>query len=177
MAKIEKNGPRGPAKEDCFFMDTPTLGARLKQARVKAGLTQKDAADALGVTYQAVSNYERDKCKVASGILKQLCVLYHVSTTELLQSADWTPEQEAVYRNAETEAEKLSLFDLWGVPEDRQEEYAGLRRLMGLDNAPLTPEDGLYGARRAFVDDQQLVMVVAHLLFAKWLRSIDNNIL
>ena len=124
-------------------MESSTLGARLREARQKAGLTQKDAADALGVTYQAISNYERDKCRVLAGVLKQLCVLYHVSATELLQNISWTPEQEQVYRNAGTEAEKLSLFDLWGVPEDRQAEYAGLRRIMGLDNSPLTPEDGL----------------------------------
>lgn len=124
-------------------MESSTLGARLKEARLRAGLTQKDAADALGVTYQAVSNYERDKCRVLAGVLKQLCVLYHVSATELLQNIAWTPEQEKVYQNADTETEKLSLFDLWGVPEDRQEEYAGLRRRMGLDNLPPAPEDGL----------------------------------
>ena len=129
-------------------MDTPTLGQKLKAARVRAGLTQKDAADALGITYQAISNYERDKCRVQSGIMKQLCILYHVSANELLQEITWTTEQEAVYASAATETEKLSLFDLWGVPEARQEEYASLRRLLRLDEEPPTPEDGLHQDER-----------------------------
>ena len=55
-------------------MESSTLGARLREARQKAGLTQKDAADALGVTYQAISNYERDKCRVLAGVLKPCLV-------------------------------------------------------------------------------------------------------
>lgn len=124
-------------------MEQPTLGGRLRQARQQAGLTQKEAADALGVTYQAISNYERDKCRVQAGVLKQLCVLYHISATELLQGNRWDAGKEAIFRNAATDGEKLSLFDLWGVPEDRQEEYAGLRRRLGLDTDPPAPEDGL----------------------------------
>ena len=124
-------------------MESRTLGAKLKEARRQAGLTQKDAADALGVTYQAISNYERDKCRVQAGILKQLCVLYHISATELLGGSSWNEGQSSVYDGAATDAEKLSLFDLWGVPEDRREEYEGLRRRMGLDTAAPRPEDGL----------------------------------
>ncbi len=123
-------------------MDTPTLGARLKQARLRAGLTQKDAADALGVTYQAISNYERDKCRVQAGILKQLCVLYHTTATELLQSSAWDEGKSVLFDSAATDAERMSLFDLWGVPEDRQGEYEQLRLRMGLprEERPAEPE-------------------------------------
>ena len=126
-------------------MDTPTLGARLKQARLKAGLTQKDAADALGVTYQAISNYERDKCRVQAGILKQLCVLYHTSATALLQSSAWDEGKSGLFDSAATDTERMSLFDLWGVPEDRQEEYELLRRRMGLSPEEQPPEAALTG--------------------------------
>ena len=126
-------------------METPTLGARLKQARLKAGLTQKDAADALGVTYQAISNYERDKCRVQAGVLKQLCVLYHISATELLQGSSWDAGKAGLFDNAATDAERMSLYDLWGVPEDRQEEYAELRRRMGLAPSERPPEADLTG--------------------------------
>ena len=125
------------------MMDAHTRGARLKLARVRAGLTQRNAADALGCTYQAISNYERDKCRIDAGILKQLCVLYHISATELLRAAAWDPGKDALFDSAATDAEKMSLFDLWGVPEDRQEEYEGLRRRLGLDVDPPSPEDGL----------------------------------
>ena len=124
-------------------METPTLGARLKQARLKAGLTQKDAADALGVTYQAISNYERDKCRVQAGILKQLCVLYHISATDLLQSSAWDEGKAGLFDSAATDSERMSLYDLWGVPEDRREEYEQLRRRMGLSPEERPPEAGL----------------------------------
>ena len=124
-------------------MDTSTLGARLKQARQRAGLTQKDAADALGVTYQAISNYERDKCRVQAGVLKQLCVLYHTSATELLQSSVWDEGKIALFDNAATDSERMSLFDLWGVPADRQEEYEELQRRLGLAPEDRPPESGL----------------------------------
>lgn len=124
-------------------METPTLGARLKQARLNAGLTQKDAADALGVTYQAISNYERDKCRVQAGVLKQLCVLYHISATELLQSSTWDEGKAGLFDNAATDSERMSLFDLWGVPENRREEYEALRRRMGLAPSDRPPEAGL----------------------------------
>ncbi len=124
-------------------METATLGAKLKLARQQAGLTQKEAADALGVTYQAISNYERDKCRIQSGVLKQLCVLYHISATQLLGGSSWDEGKEGLFDSAETDAERLSLFDLWGVPEDRQEEFEHLRKRMGLDPAAETPGAGL----------------------------------
>ena len=37
----------------------------------------------------------------------------------------------------------MSLYDLWGVPEDRREEYEALRRRMGLAPADRPPESGL----------------------------------
>ena len=126
-------------------METPTLGERLKQARLKAGLTQKDAADALGVTYQAISNYERDKCRVQAGVLKQLCVLYHISATELLQGSAWDEGKAGLFDSAVTDTERMSLYDLWGVPKDRQEEYEELRRRMGLAPADRPPDTELTG--------------------------------
>ena len=124
-------------------METPTLGSRLKQARLKAGLTQKDAADALGVTYQAISNYERDKCRVQAGVLKQLCVLYHISATDLLQDSAWDEGKTGLFDSAATDTERMSLFDLWGVPEDRREEYEQLRLRMGLPREERSPEPEL----------------------------------
>lgn len=123
--------------------EAPTLGERLKLARQQAGLTQKDAAVALGVTYQAISNYERGKCRVEAGILKQLCVLYHISATDLLQGSAWDEGKSGVFDSAETDAERLSLFDLWGVPEDRREEYIRLRQRVGLDPSAEEPGAGL----------------------------------
>ena len=107
-------------------MTNQSLGNRLRAARQKAGLTQSEVAARLGVTYQAVSNYERGKCRVESGILRQLCILYHVSPVTLLETAEWDEGQRRLFEAAETAAEKLSLFELFGVPAELEEAYASL---------------------------------------------------
>ena len=48
------------------------LGVRIKQARVYRGKTQKELADELGVTKQAISKYENDKSKVGRDVIAKL---------------------------------------------------------------------------------------------------------
>ena len=48
-----------------------------------------------------------------------------------------------LFDSAVTDTERMSLYDLWGVPKDRQEEYEELRRRMGLAPADRTPEPEL----------------------------------
>lgn len=65
-------------------MGKEDIALRLKLARQAAKKTQKEVADALGMTYQAISNYERGKTKVESDILIKLSRIYGVSVPELL---------------------------------------------------------------------------------------------
>lgn len=60
------------------------IAAKLKQARVNSKMTQKQVADILGMTYQAISNYERGRTKVESDILIKLCQIYDVSIHNIL---------------------------------------------------------------------------------------------
>lgn len=116
------------------------FGKRLRSARQAAGLTQSDVAKHLGVTYQAISNYERGKCRVESGTLRQLCILYHISPVALLDTPEWDEGQRRLYESAETAAEKLSLFELLGVPAELEEEYT---RLSEQQKAAVPQDDGL----------------------------------
>lgn len=129
-------------------MTNLSLGNRLRAARQAAGLTQREVAARLGVTYQAVSNYERGKCRVESGILRQLCILYHVSPVELLETPEWDEGQRRLYEAAETEAEKLSLFELLGVPAELETEYA---RLSEQQKAAVPKDDGLSAEESALI--------------------------
>nr|DAT97885.1 MAG TPA: Helix-turn-helix XRE-family like protein [Caudoviricetes sp.] len=47
----------------------------LKAARVNAGLTQKEAAKKIGISYQTLSEYEKDESKVKLAMIKK-CVLF-----------------------------------------------------------------------------------------------------
>ncbi len=59
------------------------IGPKIKEYRNKAGLTQKDLADKLFVTYQAVSRWENDDAEPSFDTLKELCRILNCSTDEL----------------------------------------------------------------------------------------------
>ena len=48
----------------------------LKAARVNAGLTQKEAAEKIGISYQTLSEYEKDESKVNLAMIKKMCSVY-----------------------------------------------------------------------------------------------------
>lgn len=69
-------------------MESNVLGTRLRTARDRAGLTQVQAAQQLGVGDTALSNYERGERDPDTGMLAQMAALYTVSTDYLLGRTD-----------------------------------------------------------------------------------------
>lgn len=65
-------------------MGKEEIASKLKKARVDSGKTQKEVANIIGMTYQAISNYERGKTKVESDILIKLCKIYGISINSVL---------------------------------------------------------------------------------------------
>ncbi len=61
------------------------IGAKIKEYRTKAGLTQKDLADKLYVTYQAVSRWENDEAEPSIDTIKEMCNIFSCSTDELFE--------------------------------------------------------------------------------------------
>lgn len=59
--------------------DLPGIGARLRQAREAAGLTQEQVARLLGLPRPAISEMESETRRVSVGELKQLAHVYKVS--------------------------------------------------------------------------------------------------
>ncbi|MDE6242229.1 MAG: helix-turn-helix domain-containing protein [Anaeroplasmataceae bacterium] len=68
------------------------IGNNIKEQRTKLGLTQKDVADKLNVTAQAVSRWENEDVEPSIDTLKQLSSLFNVSLDEFLNN-DYTPEK------------------------------------------------------------------------------------
>lgn len=65
------------------------LGAILKEARKAHGFTQAEVAKKLGVTFQAISNYERGTNYIDDEILAQLCELYDIPFQRTIDSIDY----------------------------------------------------------------------------------------
>jgi len=54
------------------------IGRNIRALRLLHGLTQRDVADALTVTYQQIQKYENGKTRIAAAQLAQLQKLYNV---------------------------------------------------------------------------------------------------
>lgn len=50
----------------------------IKAARVNAGLTQKEAAERLGIAYQTLSSYEKNNKSIRLEVLEKMCSLYGI---------------------------------------------------------------------------------------------------
>ena len=64
------------------------VGARLKESRKAANLTQKQAAEALGILQPAYARYESGAIQLDYAKLVALCRLYGVSADYLLGLED-----------------------------------------------------------------------------------------
>lgn len=69
------------------MFDTTKVAKRIKEARVAQNLTQMQLADAMGVSYQAVSNWERGNSMPDISKLEELCRGLELSVGELKELA------------------------------------------------------------------------------------------
>lgn len=65
----------------CCFMD---LGERFKKYRKKAGLTQKEASQVIGINSYQLGNYETNRSEPSITILKKMSNVYGVSIDTLV---------------------------------------------------------------------------------------------
>lgn len=119
-------------------MSANEIGRRLKKARLDAGLTQKDVATSLGITYQAISNYERGINRVDTDTLSRLCGLYGIEIGDLLRTPAWDDNMFEAYRNARNDKDREYFIKLWGCPAELIETENNRHEP---DLSPLTPED------------------------------------
>lgn len=84
------------------------LGKRLKQARVKRGLTQTQAGDAVGISYGTLSGYERDYRNPDHETLLKLSELYQVSVSWLLGAEEFNSTNTE--KRTQSEEELLTVF-------------------------------------------------------------------
>ena len=60
------------------------FGERLKELRIRSGLTQKQLGEQMDLSKSVISYYERNERMPSPDILIQLCQIFHVTSDYLL---------------------------------------------------------------------------------------------
>lgn len=113
------------------MFDTMSIAKRIKQARIDKNMTQLQLADAMGVSYQAVSNWERGNSMPDISKLADLCNALDLTVNELLG----VEEPAAAAITKAMEKEELTVEELKEVapmlpPEEVKERMEESRRKM-----------------------------------------------
>ena len=66
------------------MFETVKVGRRIAQFRKKKNMTQFELADALGISFQAVSNWERGNSMPDISRLSELAEIFDVSVDDIL---------------------------------------------------------------------------------------------
>ena len=70
-----------------------TIASNIKRARIAANMTQAEAAAKLGITAQAISNFERGINKIENSLLLRMCEIYNTSMGRILGEEDEETEK------------------------------------------------------------------------------------
>ncbi len=65
-----------------------TFGERLRKLRQDKGLSQPQLAAEIGITKQAISNYEKDLFSPSLSVLKEIALTLHCSADYLIGVSD-----------------------------------------------------------------------------------------
>ena len=108
------------------------LGNSLFHARKKAGLTQEEVAERLGVSRQTIGKWEADETLPDIRQSKRLATLYGVTLDELIEfDLDVSQVEEAIERSSEELEEKIDWTGTWA------KKYPILAKYQGEVNIPL----------------------------------------
>lgn len=77
-------------------MDQERIGNLIKQIRKDNNLTQKDLADKLGVTFQAVSKWENGKNIPDIAVLKQISDMFNINIDDILNGNKKIQEKKRI---------------------------------------------------------------------------------
>ena len=113
-----------------------TTGEKIYECRKKAGMTQEELADRLGVSRQSVSKWEADAAFPETEKILALCKLFGISSDELLFGTEHAAsEGDPKQASQENEEESDGRGVTWGVIRHEGSyrfEYISKRRALGL---------------------------------------------
>ena len=96
-----------------------TIAGNIRRARIASGMTQAEAADKLGITAQAISNFERGVNGIENSLLIRMCEIYNTSMNNILGEENDQKESSPDELQL-TEGEKALIKLLRRVPAAEQ---------------------------------------------------------
>ena len=79
-------------------MDTLKIGHYIQNLRKSAGLTQKELAEKLNLSFQAVSKWENGDSLPDTGVLLDLCDILNTTADKLLNGGSMAPQERRLMR-------------------------------------------------------------------------------
>ena len=106
---IDKSGETCDSAEE--RTDVMEIGVKLKEARIKSGLTQENVAEKIQVSRQTISNWENEKSFPDIVNVIKLSDLYNISLDQLLKGDEAMIEHLEKSTNIVKSNEKLIAVD------------------------------------------------------------------
>ncbi len=132
------------------MFDTNQIAKKIKQARIDKNMTQMNLADAMGVSYQAVSNWERGNSMPDISKLAELCAALDISINELLGAEEKSTEVvDKAVKKVELSMEELSVVAPMLLPSQVKEQVNRQKKKQKFDLsriadlAPFLEDDSL----------------------------------
>lgn len=170
------------------MFDVNNISRILKEARIKKNLTQNALADQLGVTYQAVSNWERGASLPDIANLSRLCDLLELDLYKLIGASQSQELAEEILSNPDA-LNKVPIDAIAAIapmltPEQLMEtvrarksdihDLATLVQLAPFISADLTEELGADLSPSDISEVVELSPFVTNKLCAKWIEKLES---
>lgn len=73
------------------------IAQKMKNLRIRAGLTQLQVAEKLGITYEAITNYEQGIDSIEPHLFNAMCSIYDVAPISILSPDEETEMYDALF--------------------------------------------------------------------------------
>jgi len=144
------------------MFETMQIAKRIKELRIKKNMTQMNLADMIGVSYQAVSNWERGNAMPDISKLSELANIFECSIDDLLgESRETKVIKKIMDAEAEGEIPDISIQEMGEI-------------------APLLKPDQTEGILEGLIRDQEHlrlkdVIIIAPFLSEELLDQLVEN--
>lgn len=108
--------------------DLSIVGARIKQLREKADLTQKQIADYLSVDQSLISKFEKGERSISADILNQLSVLFCIPVSGLMSDGQLMSAYNIAFRTSAIDGgdlNALAVINKIALNQLKMDELAG----------------------------------------------------